>query len=209
MYRRIPLTRGATLEEAEAAIRLPPVVQALFPFRVASEEDDRDKGTLHRPSRSREVGQRLAGASWHGGTATQGREGFTGADGIRSRPAKPDTSGNHGQPGTSASTQREEDPTRKKGIARPHRSKEAQKYSASFAGKPVELLLTKYMERNKSFAKDPDHCRTCLGLVGASLARNTWKRYNTALRQWESFKRESGTVVDLLDSEMWEKKFLI
>jgi hypothetical protein len=65
------------------------------------------------------------------------------------------------------------------------------------------------MERNELFAKDLDHCRTCLGLVGASLARNTWKRYNTALRQWEIFKRESGIVVDLLDAERWEKKFLI
>ncbi len=73
----------------------------------------------------------------------------------------------------------------------------------------MELLLTKYMERNQLFANDPDYCRTCLGLVGASLARNTWKRYNTALRQWESFRRESGIVVDFLDSEMWEKKFLI
>jgi hypothetical protein len=45
--------------------------------------------------------------------------------------------------------------------------------------------------------------------VGASLARNTWKRYNSALRQWEKFRHESGADFELLDVETWEKNFLI
>ncbi len=209
MYRRIPLTRGSTLEEAEAAIRLPPAAKALFPFRSTPEEDDRDERTIHRLTQSQEAGRHLAGASWHDGPAVRRREVPSSVGEFQSKPAIPVAGGNHSQPGTSAATQRKEDPSRKKGITRPHHSKEAQKYSTSFAGKLVELLLTKYMERNQLFANDPDYCHTCLGLVGASLARNTWKRYNTALRQWESFKRDSGIQFDFLNSELWEKKFLI
>jgi hypothetical protein len=65
------------------------------------------------------------------------------------------------------------------------------------------------MERNKSFPNDADFCRTCLALVAASLAQNTWKRYNSALGLWEKFRTESGLVVEFLNVEMWEKKFLI
>jgi hypothetical protein len=73
----------------------------------------------------------------------------------------------------------------------------------------VRLLLTKYMKKNALFAKDPKHCRTCLDLVGASLARNTWKRYNSALRQWGKFRHESDADFKFLDVETWEKEFLI
>ncbi len=84
----------------------------------------------------------------------------------------------------------------------------AQKYGASFAGDPVKLL-TKYMKKNVMYTKDPEHCRTCLGLVGASLARNTWKQYNSALRQWEKFRHASDTDFEIFVVESWDKKFLI
>ncbi len=209
MYRRIPLTRSATLEEAEAAIKSPPVAQALFPFRVASEEVDRDGGPRHQSGTSRETGRRPVGPAWHENLNAHGKVAFTGVDGIRNKPTRTNTLGDCGQPGTSTSAHHEENPSRKKGITRPRHSKEAQKYGASFAGKPVELLLTKYMERNKSFSDDAEYCRTCLALVAASLARNTWKRYNSALRLWERFRKDSELVVEFLNVEAWEKKFLI
>jgi hypothetical protein len=209
VFRRIPLTRGATLEEAEAAIRSPPVAQALFPFRVASAVDNRDDELPHQPSSSREAERRPTSAAWHGGQHAHGKEAFAGVDGNQSKTTRASAFGNCGQPGAIASAHPEEGLTRKKGIARPHHSKEAQKYSVSFAGKPVESLLTKYMERNELFYKDSEYCRTCLALVAASLARNTWKRYNSAFRLWGKFQKESGLVVELLDVEAWEKKFLI
>ncbi len=48
VYRRIPLTKGINLEEAEAAIKNPPGAQASYPFRAISVEDDFCAG----PSRS-------------------------------------------------------------------------------------------------------------------------------------------------------------
>jgi hypothetical protein len=65
------------------------------------------------------------------------------------------------------------------------------------------------MEKNELFHSDPKYCRTCLALVAASLARNTWKRYNSAFRLWEKFLKESSLVVELTDVDVWEKKFLI
>ncbi len=209
MYRRIPLTRGSTLEEAEAAIRAPPTPKALFPFRLATEEDDRDEETPRRPGQSRGTGQHPAGTSWCEGPAAQRREMPSSIGGIRNKSTNPGTCDNHRQPGTSSSFLREEDPSQKKGIIRPRHSKKVQKYSTTFAGEPVEQLFIKYIKRNHLFTDDPDYCHTCLELVGASLARNTWKRYNTALRQWKKFRKDSGFVADLLDTDLWEKKFLI
>ncbi len=209
MYQRIPLTRGATLEEAEAAIKSPPAAHALFPFRMTSEEVDSEGGPRHQSGTSRETGRRPIGPSWHENPSSHGKEAPLGADGIRSKPSRTVTLDDCGRPGTSTSAHHEENLSKKKGTARPHHSKEAQKYGISFAGKPVELLLTKYMERNKSFSNDAEYCCTCLALVAASLARNTWKRYNSALRLWEKFRTESGLVVEFLNVETWEKKFLI
>jgi hypothetical protein len=185
------------------------VTQPLFPFRVASAVDDRVDGLLHQPGSSQEAERRLTGAAWRGGQHAHEKEAVAGGDRKQIKPTRAGAFGGCGQPGAIAPALPVEGSTRKKGIAKPHHSKEAQKYSISFAGKPVESLLTKYMERNELFHKDSEYCRTCLALVAASLARNTWKRYNSAFRLWEKFLRESGLVVELIDAEVWEKKFLI
>jgi hypothetical protein len=65
------------------------------------------------------------------------------------------------------------------------------------------------MKRNKLYSNDPDYFHTCLGLISASLARNTWKRYCSALKLWEKFLEGSNTDFDFLNVESWDKKFLI
>jgi hypothetical protein len=209
VFHRIPLTKSATLEEAEAAIRAPLESQAFFPFRVAAGEDDQDDGRLHQPGTSREAERRLTSSAWRKGQHTHKKRAGVGGDRRQTKPTRADAFGSCGQPGATAPAPPAENPSRKKGIAQPHHSKAAQKYGVSFAGKPVELLLTKYMENNELFHGDPKYCRTCLALVAASLARNTWKRYNSALRLWEKFLKKSGLVVELIDVDVWEKKFLI
>jgi hypothetical protein len=44
VYRRIPLTRSISLEEAEVAVRTPPQGQATYPFRETCEKEARNRG---------------------------------------------------------------------------------------------------------------------------------------------------------------------
>jgi hypothetical protein len=122
--------------------------QALFPFRVAAAVDDRDDGRLHQPGTSREAERRLTSSAWRGGQHAHEKEAAVSSNRRQIKPTRADAFGSCGQLGAIAPALPAEGSTRKKGIAKPHHSKEAQKYGTSFAGKPVELLLTKYMEKN-------------------------------------------------------------
>jgi hypothetical protein len=65
------------------------------------------------------------------------------------------------------------------------------------------------MSRNKHFANEPKFFRACFELVAASLARNTWKRYSSALRLWIRFRKETEKPFVFLDFETWSSRFLV
>jgi hypothetical protein len=203
VFRRIPHTKSFSLEEAEAAIRSPPAAQASYPFRTTPSDDGLSTGPHPIP-----------GPSWgtgRGQTSSGGRSGPAAHedDGGCYRTTKPSSKNLNNTQCASAFSNAGESSSRKKGSSAPRHSKLAQKYSVFFPSKPVESLLANYMKKNKFFTKDPDYYRTCLGLVAASLAKNTWKRYNSALSLWEKFRKELNAHLDFLDVNSWDKNFLI
>jgi hypothetical protein len=201
--------RSSTLEEAEAAVRAPHSDTASFPFRKTRDEDNPVAG----PSRGITWKQRASqGHSTSGldiGTDLHGGEELAEAGGSRIHRPETTTSDQGEAQGSAATPRFGRLPKPKKGTVDPHHSENIRKYGRSFAGKPVENLLRKYLNENKSFTDDPKFCSTCLNLVSASLARNTWKRYNSALRLWNRFREEYRKNYDFLEIEAWDKKFLI
>jgi hypothetical protein len=209
IYHRFPFVRGSTLEEAEAAVKAPHSGTASFPFRKTRDKDDPIAG----PSRGITWKQRASqGHTTSGldiGTDLHGGEDLAEAGGGRIHRPGTTTSDQDETQGSTAPPRFGRPPKPKKGTVDPHHSESVQKYGCSFAGKPVEILLRKYLSENKSFTDNPMFCSTCLNLVSASLARNTWKRYNSALRLWNRFQEGYKESFDFLDVEEWDKKFLI
>ncbi len=178
VHRRIPFTKGLGLEEAEAAIRAPPPPQAVFPFR----NDAADERSHATPSHSASYYKKRGAGNTH-----PSQTGDIEPD---------DKIQTSSRPGTAATNPRidPEDTTRvgppktKKGTVKPHHSLSVQKYSCSLIHGPVRTLLQNSISKNASYCHDPKFANACLDLVSASLARNTWKRYNSALRLWKNFQ---------------------
>ncbi len=199
VYRRIPLTRSISLEEAEVAVRTPPQGQATYSFRETCEKEARSRGQAHN-----EDGNRGGGTS---GDLTEMTRAGTSHD--HPRPA-----GNRASHPSEAQTSPENPPRTgpskaKKGTVNPRHSVRVQKYSYFLGPGPVELLLKKHMRKNVLLKRDPKFLNTCLNLIAASLARNTWKKYNSALRLWENFREQSRDELVFLDLGNWSQRFLI
>ncbi len=92
---------------------------------------------------------------------------------------------------------------------RPHHSTRVQKYSSSLKRGPVRTLLKKSLRKNILYGCDPLFVKTCLDLVAASLAQSTWRRYNSAMRLWETFQARTGETFNFLDPSVWSKRFII
>jgi hypothetical protein len=60
VLRRIPLTKGINLEEAEAVVRAPPGARASYPFRTVNVEDEVCAGPSSGAVRYRFTGQQPA-----------------------------------------------------------------------------------------------------------------------------------------------------
>jgi hypothetical protein len=209
IYHRFPLIRSSTLEEAEAAVRAPHTDTASYPFRKTRVEDDPIAGPSRGITWKQKASQGHTTSGLDIGTDPHGEEGL--AEEAERRGHRPEMtiSDQDEVRGPAATTRSGRPPKPKKGTVNPHHSENIRKYGCSFAGKPVENLLRKYLSENKSFTDDPKFCSTCLKLVSASLARNTWKRYNSALRLWHRFQEECKKNYDFLDIGTWDKKFLI
>jgi hypothetical protein len=197
--------KGIILEEAEAVVRVPPAhgratrsgrsVWKTTSARVppAARFDSGSPGSSQNTSRT-------FGTSgpWTGRTRTEPGKGRKPEPAVRLE-VRMDTI-----PRGPAACQ-----MRKKGTSTPRHSNRMQKYGGSFGGRPVETLLRDHLKKNESFVNEPEFFRACLELVGASLARNTWKRYNSALRLWNRFRKESGKSFVFLDYETWDTRFLV
>jgi hypothetical protein len=69
-------------------------------------------------------------------------------------------------------------------------------------------LLTALEKRNLNRLNDSCN-RACLNLVSASLARNTWKRYDSAYRLWERFCEENSLSTGLTDFGKEKRNFIV
>ncbi len=69
-------------------------------------------------------------------------------------------------------------------------------------------MLTALEKRNLNYLND--NCnRACLNLVTASLAKNTWKRYDSAYRLWERFCKENTLSTDLTGFGKEKRNFIV
>jgi hypothetical protein len=196
VFRRIPLTKGINLEEAEAVVRAPPGARASYPFRTLCVEDDHCAGPSSGAVRFRFTGQQPASTEREHLEDTRSKRALDGSDENRTR------QGEEARASCSAGGPEGHGPARsgglpkaKKGISTPRHSNRMQKYGGFFGGRPVETLLRDHLRKNESFLNEPEFFRVCFELVGASLARNTWKRYNSALRLWNRSERKVGKVL--------------
>ncbi len=185
--------------EAEAAIRAPPPPQAVFPFRNDAEDEHPHATPSHSSSNNKKRGAGNTHPSQTGDIEPDDR--------IQTS----------SRPGTAAANPRidHEDTTRigppkaKKGTVKPHHSLSVQKYSCSLMHGPVRTLLQNSILKNALYCHDPKFANACLDLVSASLARNTWKQYNSALRLWKTFQAQTRENFDFLNPTTWNKKFII
>jgi hypothetical protein len=191
-------------------VRPPPGARASYPFRTVGVEDDFYACPSSGAVRCWFAGQHQASTERGHFEDARNKRALDGPDESRTQQGEEArASGSTGGPDGHAPLRSGGLPKPKKGTSTPRHSNRMQKYGGSFGGKPVEALLRDHMRKNKSFANEPEFFRVCLELVGASLARNTWKRYNSALRLWNRFRKESGKCFVFLDYETWDTRFLV
>jgi hypothetical protein len=65
------------------------------------------------------------------------------------------------------------------------------------------------MIKNEFFESKPGLMNECLDLVAASLAQNTWKRYDSAFRLWKLFNAQNEKKCDFLDTNSWCENFIV
>ncbi len=199
MFRRIPLTRSLGLEEAEGAVRTPPPLQASFPFRGSTEDDEPVAGPSRVPGNSR---KRRADSPQPTG------EGFEDVGGDR-RFKEPHIGPSADKPGDPGFPAHACLPKAKKGTVTPHHSRRAEKYSCSLLYGPAKELLLNHLRKNVLCGQDLKFVNACFELIAASLAQSTWRRYNSALRLWKMFQLQCDKIFDFLDVNSWSERFIV
>ncbi len=65
------------------------------------------------------------------------------------------------------------------------------------------------MKENKSLRLNNHYRHVCLDLVIASLAKNTWQRYDSAYRMWERFCKDNELKVDIKNFGQNKRTFIL
>ncbi len=173
---RFPLTRNLSLEEAEAAVRNPPAAEATFPFRTTASEG----------------GRRLSGISTGG---LKWKLAPTGTSRREEGPARAADTEDEGEPSATTRIPEHAGVSRpKRGTSTPEHDDELCKYACKMSNSPVYELLKSSLEKNICPGTDRHNRTLSLDLVIASLAKNTWKRYNSALALWKIFCKKRGST---------------
>jgi hypothetical protein len=195
---RFPLTRNLSLEEAEAAVKNPPASEAFFPFRIQAPEESR------RPSGPRPTGLKRKRDQ----SDTQSREGPSRVVDTEDEEVSLAAARNPDPAGSSRA---------KKGTSAPKHDRAFQKYACELSNSPVYSLLKISLDKKSCFRNDQHNRDLCLKLVVASLAKSTWKRYNSAFTLWKVFckeKEQTGDIRKLTESKRdfilwcWERRSL-
>ncbi len=79
----------------------------------------------------------------------------------------------------------------------PEHDHDIQKYACELSNSPVYGLLKFSLDKKSCFGNDQHNRNLCLKLVVASLAKSTWKRYNSAFTLWKAFCKEKGKTGDI------------
>jgi hypothetical protein len=100
-------------------------------------------------------------------------------------------------------------PPAKRGIRQPAHASEIQKYGKIPNQGPVHRLLLSCLENNNFSRLNARYRTVCLDLVIASLAKNTWQRYDSAFRMWERFCTDCGIKADFNDFPTYKRNFIL
>ncbi len=188
---RFPLTRNLSLEEAEAAVKTPPAAEASFPFRTPLEEESR------RPSSPRPAGLKRKRTQ----SGPQPREG--GPSRVM------DTEDEEEFPTAARSQEPVGGSRAKKGTRVPVHDHDVQKYACELSNSPVYDLLKFSLAEKSSSGKDRHNRNLCVKLVAASLAKSTWKRYNSAFALWKVFCKEKEKSEDIRKLPETKRDFIL
>jgi hypothetical protein len=100
-------------------------------------------------------------------------------------------------------------PPAKKGTFKPVHSRNLEKFCPDLVGSPVASLIRGRLESSAALHGDQLFFETCVKLVAASLARSTWKRYNSELSLWKRFCVSSRINDDIRNVNRWKIKFIV